>query len=174
MGEGEGADKWGRAASERGPRERESGEALTGGARRSVGGSGAQFGPPGPEERGGLRARASWAEIWPSRGRGEGFLFLFLFYFFFFFFSTFVSFVSFSLNKNSLNELGDKYGLCEVLQIILSACKGLGDLGVGLRENNKTKGGIRVSNLGWDFGMLQWVCYCCRWRMTKRLRTLVI
>jgi hypothetical protein len=32
-------------------------------------------------------------------------------------------FVSFSLNKNSLNELGDKYGLCEVLQIILSACK---------------------------------------------------
>jgi hypothetical protein len=53
-----------------------------------------------------------------------------------------VSFVSFSLNKNSLNELGDKYGLCEVLQIILSACKGLGDLGVGLRENNKTKGGL--------------------------------
>jgi hypothetical protein len=53
-----------------------------------------------------------------------------------------VSFVSFSLNKNSLNELGDKYGLCEVLQIILSACKGLGDLGVGLREKNKTKGGL--------------------------------
>jgi hypothetical protein len=57
MGEGEGADRWGWAASERGPRERESGEALTGGARRSVGGSGAQFGPPGPEERGGMRAR---------------------------------------------------------------------------------------------------------------------
>jgi hypothetical protein len=53
-----------------------------------------------------------------------------------------VSFVSFSLNKNSLNELGDKYGLCEVLQIILSACKGLGDLRVGLREKNKTKGGL--------------------------------
>jgi hypothetical protein len=52
-----------------------------------------------------------------------------------------VSFVSFSLNKNSLNELGDKYGLCEVLQIILSACKWLGDLGVGLREKNKMKGG---------------------------------
>jgi hypothetical protein len=35
----------------------------------------------------------------------------------------------------------------------------LGDLGVGLREKNKMKGGIRggfrVSNLGWDFGMLQ-------------------
>jgi hypothetical protein len=30
--------------------------------------------------------------------------------------------VSFSLIKISLNELGDKYGLCEVLQIILSAC----------------------------------------------------
>jgi hypothetical protein len=38
-------------------RARESGEALTGGARRSVGGSGAQFGLPGPEERGGMRAR---------------------------------------------------------------------------------------------------------------------
>ena len=57
MGEGEGADRWGRAASERGPRARESGEALTGGARRSVGGSGAQFGPPGPEERGVAGAR---------------------------------------------------------------------------------------------------------------------
>ena len=155
MGEGEGADGWGRAASERGPRERESGEALTGGARRSVGGSGARFGPPGPEERGGCgRARAG-LKFGPAEGGERDFLFLFLFYFFFFFFSTFVSFVSFSLNKNSLNELGDKYGLCEVLQIILSACKGLGDLGVGLREKNKTKGGIRVSNLGWDFGMLQ-------------------
>jgi hypothetical protein len=35
-----------------------------------------------------------------------------------------------------------------------------GDLGVGLREKNKMKeggglGGVRVSNLGWDFGMLQ-------------------
>jgi hypothetical protein len=89
MGEGEGADGWGRAASERGLRERGSGEALTGGARRSVGGSGARFGSPGPEERGGLRARASWAGIQSSRGRGEGFpfsfliliVFLFLFYF---------------------------------------------------------------------------------------------
>jgi hypothetical protein len=53
MGEGEGADGWGPEVSGRGLRERESGEALTGGARRSVGGSGARFGPPGPEERGG-------------------------------------------------------------------------------------------------------------------------
>jgi hypothetical protein len=88
MGEGEGADEWGRAASERGPSERESGEALTGGARWSVGGSGARFGPPGPKERGNAGA-VSWAGIRPSRGRGEGFpfsflnlfLFLFLFYF---------------------------------------------------------------------------------------------
>jgi hypothetical protein len=122
MGEGEGADGWGRAASERGSREGESGEALTGGARWSGGGSGARVGPPGPEERGEKRARASWAGIRPSRGRGEGF-FLFLFLFYFFFFSTFVFFVSFSLIKITLNELGDKYGLCEVLQIILSACK---------------------------------------------------
>jgi hypothetical protein len=124
MGEGEGADRWGRAASERGLRERESGEALTGGARRSVGGSGARFGPPGLEERGGGcgRARAG-LKFGPAEGGERDFLFLFLFFFFFFFFSTFVSFVSFSLNKNSLNEHGDKYGLCEVLQIILSACK---------------------------------------------------
>jgi hypothetical protein len=97
MGEGEGADGWGRAASERGPRGRESGEALTGGARRSVGGSDAQFGPPGPEERRGCgRARAG-LNFGPAEGRGEGFpfpflilfLFLFLFYFcvFCFFFS---------------------------------------------------------------------------------------
>jgi glycine/D-amino acid oxidase-like deaminating enzyme len=85
MGEGEGADGWGRDVSERGPRARESGEALTGGARRSVGGSGAQFGPPGPEERGGLWARASWAEIQPSRRRGEGFPFSFLILFLFLF-----------------------------------------------------------------------------------------
>jgi hypothetical protein len=89
MGEGEGADGWGRAASERGPRERESGEALTGGARWSVGGSGARFGPPGPEERGESgRARAGLG-FGPAEG-GERvfpfpflilFLFLFLFYF---------------------------------------------------------------------------------------------
>jgi hypothetical protein len=114
MGEGEGADGWGRAASERGPRERESGEELTGGARWSVGGSGARFGPPGPEERGGERARASWAGIRPSRGRGEGFSFLFS-YSISFSFLLLCIFSPFSLNKNSLNELGDKYGLCEVL-----------------------------------------------------------
>jgi hypothetical protein len=38
-------------------------------------------------------------------------------------------------------HLGDKYGLCEVLQIILSACKRLGNLGVELREKNKMKKG---------------------------------
>ena len=82
----------GSATSERGLRERESGEALTGGARKSRGGSGARVGPPGPEERG-ERARVSWAGIRPSRGRGEGFSFSFsysipfsfLFYFCFFF-----------------------------------------------------------------------------------------
>jgi hypothetical protein len=42
----------------------------------------------------------------------------------------------------------------------LSVCKRWGDLGVGLREKNKMKeggiwGGVRVSNPGWDFGMLQ-------------------
>jgi hypothetical protein len=91
MGEGEGADGSGRAASERDPCERESGEVLTGGAQRSGGGSGARVGPPGPEERGGggKRARASWLGFGPAEG-GErvfpfpfliSFLFLFLFYF---------------------------------------------------------------------------------------------
>jgi hypothetical protein len=101
MGEGEGADGWGRAASERGSREGESGEVLTGGDQWSGGGSGARVGPPGPEERGGERARASWAGIWPSRGRGEVFsFFLFLFYSFFFFFSTFVTFCFFFSYQN--------------------------------------------------------------------------
>jgi hypothetical protein len=82
MGEGEGADGWGRAVREKGSRERERGEVLTGGAQGSGGGRGARVGPPGPEESGG---RASWAEIWPSRGRGEDFsFFLFLFHSFFF------------------------------------------------------------------------------------------
>jgi hypothetical protein len=94
MGEGEGADGWALAASERGLREREGGEALTGGARRSVGGSGARIEPPGPEERG-MRVRASWAGIRPSRGRGERFPFSFLILILFFFFSTFVSFCFF-------------------------------------------------------------------------------
>jgi hypothetical protein len=123
MGEGEGADGWGRAAIERGPRERESGEVLTGGAQWSGGGSGARVGPPGPKERGEKRARASWAGIRPSRGRGEGFSFSFSYFISFpFSFLLLCLSVSFSLIKISLNELGDKYGLCEVLQIILSAC----------------------------------------------------
>jgi len=121
MGEGEGADGWGRAASERGSREGESGEGLTGGAQWSGGGRGARVGPPGPEERGGAGARElGWDSAQPREGRG---FFLFLFLFYFFSFLLLCLFVSFSLIKISLNELGDKYGLCEVLQIILSACK---------------------------------------------------
>jgi hypothetical protein len=64
----------------RGVRERgRGGEALTGGARVSVGGSGARTGLPGPGREGGMQARASWAGNRPSRGRGRVFLFLFLF-----------------------------------------------------------------------------------------------
>jgi hypothetical protein len=88
MGEGEGADGWALAASERGLREREGGEALTGGARRSVGGSGARIGPPGPEERGDAGARElGWNSAQPREGREISFFFsysnsfLFLFYF---------------------------------------------------------------------------------------------
>jgi hypothetical protein len=89
MGEGEGADWWGRAASERGPRERERGGALTGGVRLSAGGSGARFGPPGPEREGreaGAR-ELGWKSAHPREGRGISFFFsfsnsfLFLFYF---------------------------------------------------------------------------------------------
>jgi hypothetical protein len=66
----------------------------------------------------------SWAGSRPSRERGEEFPFSFLFLILsFFFFLLLCHFVSFSLNKNSLNELGDKCGLCEALQIILSICK---------------------------------------------------
>ena len=123
MGEGEGADGWGRAVSERGPREREGGEALTGGAQWSGAGAARGLGRLG-QKRVGERARASWAGIRPSRGRGEGFSFSFSYFISFpFSFLLLCLFVSFSLIKISLNELGDKYGLCEVLQIILSICK---------------------------------------------------
>jgi hypothetical protein len=93
MGEGEGADEWALAASERSLREREGGEALTGGARVLVGGSGARSGPPGPEERGGGgRARAGLG-FGPAEGGERDFLFLILILFLFF--STFVSFCFF-------------------------------------------------------------------------------
>ena len=89
----------GSATSERGLRERESGEALTGGAHWSGGGSGARLGPPGLEERG-KRARASWAGIRPSRGRGEGFSFSFSYSISFSFsFLLLCLFAPFSLNQ---------------------------------------------------------------------------
>jgi hypothetical protein len=79
MGEGEGADGWGPEVSGRERREREGGEALTGGARRSVGGSGARIGPPGPEERGGCRRARAGLEFGLAEGGERDFLFLFLF-----------------------------------------------------------------------------------------------
>jgi hypothetical protein len=55
------------------------GEALTGRARVSVGGSGARIGPPGLGREGGCgRARAG-LEIGPAEGGERVFLFLFLF-----------------------------------------------------------------------------------------------
>ena len=57
-------------------RERESGEELTGGARWSVDGRGARFGPPGPEERGVAGARElGWNLAQPREGRGISFFF---------------------------------------------------------------------------------------------------
>jgi hypothetical protein len=77
MGEGEGSDGWGRAASERGSREGESGEVLTGGAQWSGGGSDVQVGPPGPEERGESgRARAGLG-FGPAEGGERVFSFSF-------------------------------------------------------------------------------------------------
>jgi hypothetical protein len=56
------------------------GEALTGEARVSAGGSHARVGPPGPGREGEeVRARVGWAGIRPSRGRGEVFSFFFFF-----------------------------------------------------------------------------------------------
>ena len=100
MGEGEGADGWGRAASERGSREGESGEGLTGGAQWSGGGRGARVGPPGPEERGGCgRARAG-LEFGPAEGGERVFPFPFIILILFFFLSTFVSFCFFFSYQN--------------------------------------------------------------------------
>jgi hypothetical protein len=107
MGERDEADGWALAASERSLREREGGEALTGGAQVSAGGSVARIGPPGPGREGGCgRARAG-LEIGPAEGGERIFSFSFLIPILFLSFSTFVSFCFFfPCNKNSLNELG--------------------------------------------------------------------
>jgi hypothetical protein len=69
----------------------------------------------------------SWAGIRPSRGRGEVFSFYFSYSISFpFSFLLLCLFVSFSLIKISLNELGGKYGLCEVLQIIFKCMQMIG------------------------------------------------
>jgi hypothetical protein len=115
MGEGEGADRWGRAASERGPRERERGGALTGGVGLSAGGSGARLGPPGPEGEGRVAGarELGWKPAQPREGRVFLFLFLILFLLLFLFYFYVILFL---FLKNSLDELDDKYGLCEVLK----------------------------------------------------------
>jgi hypothetical protein len=100
MGEGEGADGWGRAASERGSREGESGEVLTGGDQWSGGGSGARVGPPGPEERGGSgRARAGLG-FGPAEGGERVFSFSLSYSIPSSFFSTFVTFCFFFSYQN--------------------------------------------------------------------------
>ena len=79
MGEGEGADGWGRAASERGSREGESGEVLTGGAQWSGGWERrADWAAWAGREGGCGRARAG-LEFGPAEGGERDFLFLFLF-----------------------------------------------------------------------------------------------
>ena len=93
----EAADRWGRSASERGPRARERGGALTGGVGLSAGRSGARFGPPGPEREGreaGAR-ELGWKLAQPREGRGISFFFSFSnsFLFLFYFLSHFVSFL---------------------------------------------------------------------------------
>jgi hypothetical protein len=95
MGEGDETDKWALAASERKRRERDGDEALTGGARVSVGGSRVRVGPPGPGREEGKRGRARVGpEFGPAEGGGSfsfsfsysnsnSFLLLFLFLFLF-------------------------------------------------------------------------------------------
>jgi hypothetical protein len=90
----------GSAASERGPRERERGGALTGGVGLSAGGSGARLGPPGPEGEGrevGAR-EMGWKSAQPREGKVFSFSFS-DFYFSPFSFLLLCHFVSFSLNK---------------------------------------------------------------------------
>jgi hypothetical protein len=80
MGERDEADRRALAASERKRREREGGEALTGGARMSARGSDARSWAAWAGERGGERGRAGLVgpdSAQPGRGR--------VFFFFFFF-----------------------------------------------------------------------------------------
>ena len=60
------------------------------------------------------RGELGWNPAQPREGRGISFFFSYSISFSFSFLLLCL-FVSFSPNKNSLNELGDKYGLCEVL-----------------------------------------------------------
>jgi hypothetical protein len=82
------------------------GEALTGGAQVSAGGSRARVGPPGPGREGGECGRARVGlEIGPAEGGGEVFLFLFLFLIIIPFFSFFLFlflFYSFSLETKNI------------------------------------------------------------------------
>jgi hypothetical protein len=63
-----------------------------------------------------------WKSAQPREGKVFLFLFLISISLLFLFYFCVILFL-FLLTKNSLDELGDKYGLCEVLQIILSICK---------------------------------------------------
>jgi hypothetical protein len=82
------------------------GEALTGGARVSAGGSHARVGPPGPgRERGGGECGLARVglEFGPAEGGGEVFLFLFLILIpFFSFFLFLFLFDSFSLETKNI------------------------------------------------------------------------
>jgi hypothetical protein len=96
MGEGDETDKWALAASERKRREREGDEALTGGARVSVGGSRARVGPPGPGSEEGKRGRARVGLEFGPAEEGGSFSFSFsnsnsflLFFLFLFLFDSF-------------------------------------------------------------------------------------
>jgi hypothetical protein len=75
----------------------------------------------GRRGEGGGRARDG-LEVGPAEG-GKGFSFFLIYISLLFLFYFCVILFLFLLTKNSLDELGDKYGLCEVLQIILSICK---------------------------------------------------
>jgi hypothetical protein len=98
MGENDEADRWAPAARERERREREGGEALTGGARLSARRAARGAGPPGPGRGEGKRGRAELVGPDSAQPRGGIFSFSFLFLIsnsFLFFFSIFVSFCFF-------------------------------------------------------------------------------
>jgi hypothetical protein len=118
MGENDEADRWARAARERGRREREGGESLTDGAKLSAGRAACGAGPPGP--RRGEGESAGSAKYGPAE-EGEVFPFSLLFLISNSFLFLFLFLFLFPLNQKFSNAPFGSLELNSILIIVIKA-----------------------------------------------------